>query len=267
TAFLATGLTPNTHYWFRVRAYNGVGNSGYTNVVDDTTLEAGDYTPTEFEKWIRDPSIEPVYLAEINPKMPFEGFPFMKDDDLVLCLPFDEGTGVTAYDKSKYGNNGSLENMEEGDWVDGVVGKALDFEIDDYVNIPGDPSLDTPNALTVEAWIYDPTEDQGHSINKDDGSANRVWIVRRETNTSVNWHVWNSDDVVTGFTPADSWAKDEWFHIACTAKVVGANIVMEVIFNGVSKGTTSFPGTAIKVATAHAIRISRSLGAYKRTNC
>ncbi|HJU55114.1 MAG TPA: fibronectin type III domain-containing protein, partial [Pyrinomonadaceae bacterium] len=40
TSFLNTGLTPNSLYRFRVRAYNSVGNSAYSNVFNlDTTIK------------------------------------------------------------------------------------------------------------------------------------------------------------------------------------------------------------------------------------
>lgn len=72
TDFLATGLTSGIEYEFRIRAYNAAGNSGYSDVRAKTTLT--DYVPIEFEKWIRNPNIEPVYLAEIYTKMDLEGF-------------------------------------------------------------------------------------------------------------------------------------------------------------------------------------------------
>jgi len=72
TDFLITGLTSGTPYWFKVRAYNAAGNSDYSDVRTKTTLAA--YVRTAFEEWIRNPNIEPVYLAEIYTKMDLTGF-------------------------------------------------------------------------------------------------------------------------------------------------------------------------------------------------
>lgn len=56
---------------------------------------------------------------------------------LVGWWRFDEGSGMTAYDHSKYGNDGSLQNMTEADWVDGKVGKCLDFDgVNDWIKLP-----------------------------------------------------------------------------------------------------------------------------------
>ena len=49
-------------------------------------------------------------------------------------------------------NNGTL--MNGASYADGIVGKAFSFDgIDDYVEVAHNPSLDSPSALTVAAWI------------------------------------------------------------------------------------------------------------------
>ena len=69
---------------------------------------------------------------------------------LVLWLKFDEGSGNVAYDYSGNGNNGYIYGAG---WVDGKVGKALDFDgVDDYVNVSN--FIGSFNQLTIEAWIY-----------------------------------------------------------------------------------------------------------------
>lgn len=72
TDFLATGLDPNTSYSFRVRAYNAAGNSAFSATRAATTDAV--YELTEFEKWARNPKIEPIYLIEVYPKMTLTGF-------------------------------------------------------------------------------------------------------------------------------------------------------------------------------------------------
>jgi len=67
---------------------------------------------------------------------------------------FDDGTGSTASNSGSLGssNNGTLNNMDNSDWVGGVKGTALDFDgVNDYVSIP---ALGVnSNTVTISAWI------------------------------------------------------------------------------------------------------------------
>lgn len=77
--------------------------------------------------------------------------------DLAGHWPFNEGSGMIAYDHSKYGNHGTLVNMEEEDWVDGVVGKCLDFDgVNDYIKIPHSAELGSDVSRTISFWIKAP---------------------------------------------------------------------------------------------------------------
>jgi regulation of enolase protein 1 (concanavalin A-like superfamily) len=66
---------------------------------------------------------------------------------------FDEGSGTTVRDSSAKGNHGTLVNGPL--WVDGKLGKALQFDgVDDYVQVPHNASLiPTTGKATVSVWI------------------------------------------------------------------------------------------------------------------
>ena len=77
---------------------------------------------------------------------------------LVLWLKLDEGSGNITYDYSGYGNNGSLYTGGEDSntkWVDGKLGKALEFDgSNDWVKILDSESLKPSSEITISAWIY-----------------------------------------------------------------------------------------------------------------
>jgi hypothetical protein len=88
---------------------------------------------------------------------------------------FDEAGGYVAYDSSGNNLKGTLTNMDpSNDWVQGKVGKALDFDgNDDYVNI-GDTSLVDFGAgnFSLSAWVRrDTTGGQDIIIGKDNSTA------------------------------------------------------------------------------------------------
>ncbi len=73
--------------------------------------------------------------------------------DLVAWWKFDEGSGIVAADSSGFGYDGKLNGMDDSDWVDGIMGKALEFDgVNDYVTVPS-PDLVGTNTLTLTAWI------------------------------------------------------------------------------------------------------------------
>ena len=76
-------------------------------------------------------------------------------DSLILYMPFNEGEGDTAFDRTRLGNHGKLEGGPQ--WVAGKHGKAIEFDGDDDVVI-----IETKNskelqlhksAGTAECWF------------------------------------------------------------------------------------------------------------------
>ncbi|MCH8987029.1 hypothetical protein IIA94_02575, partial [Patescibacteria group bacterium] len=77
---------------------------------------------------------------------------------LVGYWDFEEGNGIIAADSSGNGNDGTLTNMTEDDWVAANnpktnTGGALEFdEVDDYVSIAVSSIFDITDAITLSAW-------------------------------------------------------------------------------------------------------------------
>ena len=79
--------------------------------------------------------------------------PYMatNNNGLVAYWDFDEGSGDILHDKSGNGNDGTINGAT---WVDGVKGKALEFDGEsDYVEVPDSPLLDLTGDFTLVAWV------------------------------------------------------------------------------------------------------------------
>ncbi len=69
---------------------------------------------------------------------------------------FNEGEGNLTYDATDNGNNGTLKNMNNSNWMDGASGKALIFDGQkNYVDLVDDDkfSIDTTGKLSVTFWL------------------------------------------------------------------------------------------------------------------
>jgi len=98
---------------------------------------------------------------------------------LVGFWSFDEGTGVTARDDSGLGNQGSLQNMNNNNWVLGQCGNALHFDGgDDYIDCGTGGTLQISGGMTVAAWI------------KIDTGGRENWIIGKTTDSSPSGNGW-----------------------------------------------------------------------------
>lgn len=76
----------------------------------------------------------------------------LPDDSLVAYYDFDEAVGTTLLDRSRYLNNGEIQQIEGV--VPGRIGNAYSFDgTDDYVEVSSSESLQISSAVTIEAWI------------------------------------------------------------------------------------------------------------------
>ena len=71
--------------------------------------------------------------------------------DLVLHLSFDELAGDVVKDLSEFGNDATF-NKGNPKLIDGVFGKAMEFDGKTAGEIADSPSLDIVDAITIEFW-------------------------------------------------------------------------------------------------------------------
>jgi len=71
-ALKISGLSANTHYWWKISSYNGNGESSQSSAVDNTTQTQ--YSETAWERYSRKTSLNMIVLVEINPKIELSGF-------------------------------------------------------------------------------------------------------------------------------------------------------------------------------------------------
>ena len=93
--------------------------------------------------------------------------PFIPDTNTVGLWHLNEGSGLTAYDTSGNGLDGTLENGVS--WTpNGMFGSCLQFNAEyQRVWVADTSILDIPTELTIEAWIkLDTTNDGGTIVNK-----------------------------------------------------------------------------------------------------
>jgi len=130
---------------------------------------------------------------------------------LVAYWPLDEGEGTEIEDATGNGFNGAFKG--DPAWVDGMYGKALEFDGDDYVEVPDAANI-KPESITMATWVYfDDVSGRRDFISRNDDYAfslggnpkdGKLWAV---ITTGGDWLD------VGGETPVET---SKWYHVALT---------------------------------------------------
>jgi len=156
---------------------------------------------------------------------------------------FDEGSGTAAKDASGFGNSGTLNGDPQ--WVDGVYGKALEFDGNDYVEVPDSASLDITDEITIEAWVKPAGQSTWGGI-----------VVKGPHSNLARYQIFYTDTkkirfgVTDGTTFADVYSDsaltdNQWYHIVG----VYNKIEVALYINGV-KQTDTHPFTQDLISTS-----------------
>jgi prepilin-type N-terminal cleavage/methylation domain-containing protein len=215
-------------------------------------------TQTNISKMANDGGFEPT-LYEVGSDL----FIPSPHSGLVGYWSFDEGTGTIVYDLSGYGNNGTLLDASSTNadgntppqWITGKIGGALSFDgVDDYVNIPDNPSLDINKSITVITYVYPtaPTltyfrsfvskyytvNQRTYQLNVDEGYTSE--LLGQET-----FQFWISccDGVTRDHVEALA-ARNVWQHVSGVYDYSARNLAIYVNGEPKQKKTTSIVGIA-----------------------
>jgi len=183
--------------------------------------------------------------------------------DLIGYWPMNEGSGTTSTaDASANSNTGTLNNMEEVDWVAGHTGNAGDYALDfdqgeagglrEFVDCGTDPSLDVTSAITMSAWIYregtggTATQAHGHVINMGGGWSDPGYTMFGY-NDGIRCEL-QGKGTKTMFDNSGT-AVATWQHIAIRWDKNADGGTVRVYFDGVQQGTTNTRSVDIAAAT------------------
>lgn len=133
---------------------------------------------------------------------------------LVGYWKLDEGAGSATADASGFGATGEL--MGSADWVDGYMGKAIEFDgIDSYVLIgTGDGQYDMDYGLTLSIWVYQ--TEMGHGQHDPwMGKGDHAYAIKYWSGNMYEFFIYTTD-WVSCHAEIDEAHLFEWHHFAGT---------------------------------------------------
>ncbi|TKJ38870.1 MAG: hypothetical protein CEE38_04005 [Planctomycetes bacterium B3_Pla] len=150
---------------------------------------------------------------------------------------FDEGAGTVALDSSGNGNDGVF--VGEPQWVDGVVGGALAFDGDDYLDCGNGPSLEIRDEITISFWFsvvaFENTweailskGDSAYRVSRGggDGDATHFGLSGTSAGGGNGW--FNGNTLVTG---------GDWHHFAGTYDGAEGRIYIDGVLDATTEAT------------------------------
>lgn len=178
-------------------------------------------------------------------------FGYAIDDTIVLYLPFDEGTGKKAKDRSMYGNDADI--IKNTEWVAGQIGGAVEITgtTTDAVVVPSSDSLKIEGEITMMAWIK-PTawSGEGHAQvidknNHDGESGTSYGIALNGSGTGINMflgagHELHAQDRVDAAVIVGT---GKWQHLAGTYDGETAKLYLNGELVGEEAKKIDFQGT------------------------
>lgn len=170
--------------------------------------------------------------------------------DMVLYLPFNEGSGTDVGDLSAYGNNGAIVDDVNTVWAAGMYGGGIEIlaKTADPVVIPNSDSLMIEGAISMMAWIKpEAWSGEGHNQLLDKrchngGETNFCIGIDTGQGTMIAFLLGTGDGRATVSAEA-ALALSEWQHIAGTYDGSVAKFYLNGALVGEDPQEVAFQGT------------------------
>src|SRR5574341_104091 len=180
-----------------------------------------------------------------------------EDCGLVSYWRFNEGSGTTLFDSSGNGNHGTLINGPT--WVDGVCGKALQFDgVNDYVNVT---NLGDFTQFSVTLWRKSLGNGTGTNPRMVTGSkldsyggGDDGFVIEHLTSSQDHVSAWVSPDGENKQVGSVAVPQQTWSFIALTFDGTTACLYKD----GALAGSTSFAPN--KIITVNKLQIGGNTG-------
>ena len=149
-------------------------------------------------------------------------------NNLVGHWKFNEETGMVTRDSSGQGNDGILVNMEEGDWVDGKFGKALQFDgaLEHVLVSSANYNFQAADSFSISCWIKTSIGTQQLII--DNRTGNYPYYILRVLGDVIQFQTGTDAPHLGGITGGTVVSDGEWHHIVAVRNVVTGKLYLYV---------------------------------------
>ncbi|MEL0117200.1 MAG: LamG domain-containing protein [Pelagibacteraceae bacterium] len=173
---------------------------------------------------------------------------------VLIACPLNEGSNVTAVDRTSNGLDGTSNNVIS---ESGVVGNGRNFPGSNPGHILFPTSFTKPSSFTMSGWVKPDTWSTQNIIKHSDsaGSNGAQWGIIGVSASTIRIQV--SNDVISQTLNGDSWNSTQfpnsvWTHIAASAN--GTNL--RIYRNGVE--SASAIQTVANSGTLHTLALGRT---------
>ena len=139
------------------------------------------------------------------------------DNNLVLYLPFDEGSGTTTLDRSSSGKNGTL--VGDPTWVAGKRGFALELDgAGDSVSVPNFTGVTGNSAFSVALWVKSTTNNSSQQQSIVSWGQNSAGL---RATLSFDGGKFRLDNAGGAASTANSFYDGNWHHLVAVKPANG----------------------------------------------